>query len=190
MPHRPLRAGRSRGGSGSARHLRIQRKRIRGGVVRQLPGARCPIQCELPLRQERAAISAGRCGCDRPDLPRRVRPAGSRGPAGSAAAARPDPDRRRLGKRVALRRGGLRGRHRGRCEGVEFVEPPGRAALPRRLVRPVHRWHDGDAEGSAVAPARHLHDVLRWPQSLHRRAGGFPRRDRGGGTCRGPPAPS
>ena len=30
----------------------LQRERIRRGVARQLPGAGCPVQCQLPLRQE------------------------------------------------------------------------------------------------------------------------------------------
>ena len=40
-----------------------------------------------------------------------------------------------------------------------------RPALARRSVRPLHRRHDRDAERRAVAPARHLHDVVRRPKS-------------------------
>ena len=43
-------------------------------------------------------------------------------------------------------------------------------AVTRRPVCALHRRHDGHAEGRAVAPARHLHDVVRRAKSLHRRA--------------------
>ena len=59
------------------------------------------------------------------------------------------------------------------------------AALARRLVRPLHRRHDGHAEGRAVAPARHLHDVLRRAKPHDGRAVRLRRRDRGDGW---PPA--
>ena len=41
-------------------------------------------------------------------------------------------------------------------------------AVTRRPLRALHRRHDGHAEGRAVAAARHLHDVVRRPQPVHR----------------------
>ena len=63
-----------------------------------------------------------------------------------------------------------------------------RPALPRRPVRAVHRRHHRDAEGRAVASARHLHDVVRRAQPHDRRARRLARRDRG--TAGRPAAPS
>ena len=68
------------------RPVRLQRKRIRRGAARCLRRARRPLQRQLPLRQERVAVSARGFGCDRADLPRRVRAAGSRSVAGPSAA--------------------------------------------------------------------------------------------------------
>ncbi len=42
---------------------------------------------------------------------------------------------------------------------------------PRRPLCALHRRHHGHAQGCAVASARHLHDLLRRPQPLHRRTG-------------------
>ena len=58
------------------------------------------------------------------------------------------------------------------------VEPPPVEAVPRRPVRAVHRRHDRDAQGRAVAPARHLHDVVRRPQPASPARSSAPRRDR------------
>ena len=113
-----------------------------------------------------------------------VRAAGSRSIAGSSAAASPDSDRRRLGQRVALRRRGLRERHPIRTAASR------RTALARRPVRPLHRRHDRDAERRAVAPARHLHDVVRRAKSDDRRARQLARRDHARGWPASIRAPS
>ena len=67
-----------------------------------------PFNVNFRYVKSRIAVSARRLGRHRTDLPRRVRAAGSRSVAGSAAAACADPDRRRFGQRIARRRRGLR----------------------------------------------------------------------------------
>ena len=61
--------------------------------------------------------------------------------------------------------------------------------LPRRPVRALHRRHHRDAQGRAVAPARHLHDVVRRAQPVHRRGHRVTRRDRQAAPPKAP-APS
>ena len=104
-------------------HLRLQRQRVRRVAARRVPRTRRAVQRQLPLRQERIALSAGRFGCDRADLPRHLRAAGRRRPAGSATPAGAHPDRRRIGQRPGPRCGRLRGRPGRRCAGPPPVEP-------------------------------------------------------------------
>ena len=165
--------GRSRSRPGPAGHLRIQRTRVRRSHARVLAGSGGAVQRQLPLRQERVALPARRLRRDRADLSRDVRAAGQRRASTTSQAARADPDRRRVGQRSRARCRRLRiDRRVGRCRTAA-----GRA-VARRPVRALHRRHDGHAEGRAVAPARHLHDVVRRPEPLHRRACQLLRRHR------------
>ena len=178
LPHRARHPGRSRGRTGLGGHLRLQRQRVRRVAARRVPRTGRAVQRQLPLRQERIALSAGRFRCDRADLSRHLRAAGRRRPAESATPAGAHPDRRRLGQRPGARCGRLRGRPGRRRAGAAA----GRA-VARRPVRALHRRHHGHAQGRAVAPARHLHDVLRRTRPLQRQGRRVVRRDRraGGG---------
>ena len=132
-----------------------------------------PVQRQLPLCEERVGVPARGLRCHRAALSRDVRTARRRGATPPAAAAGADPDRRRLRQRPGARRRRLRVDRRVGRDGAAA----GRA-VARRPVRALHRRHDRDAEGRAVAPARHLHDVVRWQEHVHRRGRRLLRRDR------------
>ena len=68
---------------------------------------------------------------------------------------------------------------------VRPIGPATGRTVSRRPVRALHRRHDRHAQGRAVAPARHLHDIVRRAEPLHRRRRRFTRRDRQG-RCRKP----
>ena len=81
------------------------------------------------------------------------------------------------------RRGRVRGRRWRRCRRRRGV---GRRVVARRPVHPLHRRHDGDAEGRAVAPGRHLRGRARRRSEARvaradRRAA---ERPAGSGSCR------
>ncbi len=96
-------------------------------------------------------------------------PASRRRAAPASAPARADPDRRRLGQRPGARRRRLRVDRRVRASAAAA----GRT-VTRRPVRALHRRDDRHAQGRAVAPARHLHDLVRRPEHGHRRASSGP----------------
>ena len=99
--HGALGAGRSRGRPGPAGHLRLQRARVRRGDARRVAGAGRPVQRQLPVCEERAAVPARGLRCHRVAVPRDVRAPRRRRAARAAEAAGADPDRRRLGQRPA-----------------------------------------------------------------------------------------
>ena len=63
----------------------------------------------------------------------------------------PAPGRRRVRERAARRRPLVRGR-----AGRRAADASGGGTVARRPLHPLHRRHDRDAQGRAVAPGRHL----------------------------------
>ena len=114
-------------GTGSARALRLQRERIRRGTAGCFPSAGCPVQRQLPLRQERAGVPAGRCRRVRTDLPCSVRSASGRDPCPTFRSCGADPDRRRIGQRTARMAQWITNRS----------SPPARRRCRRCSIRPT-----------------------------------------------------
>ena len=79
--HRARRPGRSRGRTGPAGHLRLQRQRVPRGDARRVQGTGRAVQRQLPLRRRRAAVPARRLRATARRLPLRLRAARRRGPA-------------------------------------------------------------------------------------------------------------
>ena len=137
--------------SGSPRDLPAQRQRVPRGDDGQLPRQGGSVQRQLPLRLRRARLPAHRLERAGPGVPRRVRPARGRDPRPPSSPPSPDSGGRRLRQRTAARGRRLRD-HPGHAGAVGWTAH----AVGRRSVHPVHRRHHRNAEGRALAPARHL----------------------------------
>ena len=144
------------------RALPLQLQRVRRGLARDVQAPRCPRQRELPLPRRRARVPHRQLRCRDRGVPRCARRADGRG-------ARPLPERagRRAGRRriTRARRGAaLRGSPR-RLD-ADGAHP----TLRRRPVLPLHRRHDGHAEGRDVAPRGPLRRARRGGLPRPRRA--------------------
>ena len=158
LPRRALRAAALGERPGPPRRLPAQRQRVPRGDARRVQGPRRAVQRQLPLRRRGARLPAERRrrptaivyhARSRRRWPRCCRscPAARRScrsPTTSANALLP-------GAPSTTRRRSPRASR----------SAAGRSAVARRPLHPLHRRHDGHAEGRAVAPGRHLRRALR-----------------------------